>query len=342
MKKHTIIVLLGCLAAALFSTTLQGKKIAEFHELKKPKTLTMDQSQLYITEDAAIFIYSLKGFKLLKRFGRKGQGPQEFQTLPHIPVAVDVSTDKLIAFSMRKISYFTKKGEFINELRAVNQALKLQCFGNRFVGWSQMRDKGVLFSTINVFDAKLNKLQELFRMEDSFQGRGSGYKVLHKVFSYCTYDDKVLVPGEDDASIDVLDKTLKKVLTIRLDQERVKVDPAMKKRVINYFETSSETKGIYPMLKPLVFPNYVPVIADFFVDETDNGTVYVMTWKRENGANEFFTYDMNGKFKKRLMIPIRYETDLSAYPVIVKKGILYQLVDNENSEIWELHAEKIK
>jgi len=66
-----------------------------------------------------------------------------------------------------------------------------------------------------------------------------------------------------------------------------------------------------------------------------------MTWKRERGSNEFFIYDMSGKFLKRKMIPFRYETDLAPYPAMVKKGKLYQLVENEEKEQWELYVSKI-
>jgi hypothetical protein len=240
---------------------------------------------------------------------------------------------------MRKISYFTKQGDYINEVRGVNLALNLRlCTTNRFLAWSQAKTEGVTYNTITLFDSKLNKLKELYRVKDSYQGRGRGYHVLHTVFTYQTYDGKILIPGKDDASIDILDSNLNQLLTIRLDQLRIKVDTAFKKCLTDHFKTSPEIKNIYPVLKPLIFPDYFPVIADFFVDK---GTIYVMTWKREKGENEFFTYDMNGTFKKRLMIPIRYETDLSAYPTMVKNGKLYQLVDNEKTEMWELHVSEI-
>ena len=103
-------------------------------------------------------------------------------------------------------------------------------------------------------------------------------------------------------------------------------------------KTNPDTKDAYELIKPLIFPGYFPVIASFFVDDE---TIYVMTWKKENGCNEFFTYDMKGKFKKRLLIPIKYETELTAYPTTIKKGKLYQLVENENKEEWEFHVSEI-
>ena len=327
------------LVLSMFSLVIYGKKVSTLPELGKPRHLTVDDTQLYVTESATIFIYSLKDFKLVKKFGKEGQGPQEFQTLPHVPLTVDVSTDRLIACSVRKISYFTKQGNYIKEVRAVNLALNLRLCGERFLGWSQAKTEGVTYNTINLFDSKLNKLREVFRIKDSYQGPGRGYEVLHKVFTYRIYDNKILLPGNDDAIIDIFDSEMNKLLSIRLDQERIEVDQEFKNRLVKHFKTSSEIKNIYPMLKPLIFPDYFPVISDFFVDD---GTIYVMTWKRENGSNEFFTYDMKGKFEKRLMIPIRYETDLSSYPTMVKKGKLYQLVENDEKEEWELHVSEIK
>ncbi|MFC2155085.1 hypothetical protein ACFLRB_01160 [Acidobacteriota bacterium] len=279
MKKCFIFFII---LAAGFSFVSHAEKKAVLEEIKKPRNIAIDDSQFYITEDATVFIYSLADFKLKKKFGSKGQGPREFETLPHIPIGIDASTDKLIVGSIRKISYFTKEGDFINEVRAVNQALKLRLFEDKFLGWSQAREKGVLFNTICLFDAKLTKLKELYRVKDSYQGPGKGYRVLHKVFAYQAYGNKIFLPGEDDATIVVLDSQLKKQFSIPLDQERIKVNREFKRRLTHYFKTSRESKTIYEtLLKPLIFPDHFPVIADFFVD---SDIVYVMTWKRVGGG----------------------------------------------------------
>jgi len=341
MNNYAWILIFVILTVLVFpAVTLYGEVAAALPEIMKPRSLAVDDSQLYITEQSKVFIYSLDDFKPVTQFGEAGEGPREFKTLPHVPVTVDVSTDRIIVSSMRKISYFTKKGDYIDEVKAVNLALNLRRFGDRFVAWSQARTEGVIYNTMCLFDSRLNKLKELYRMKDSYQGQGRGYHVLHKVFTYIPYEDKLLLPGEDDASIDIFDSELNKILSIRLDRERRKVDAEFKDKLIRFYKTSPETRELYEThLKPLIFPDYFPVIADFFVD---NGTVYVMTWKKEKGASEFYIYDMNGKFKKRLLIPFQYETELNPYPGIIKNGKLYQLVENENKEAWELHVSKIK
>jgi len=300
--------------------------------------MAVDDTRLYVAENAAVYIYSLEDFKLIKSFGRKGQGPQEFQIFSHIPITIDVSTDKLIVSSIMKISYFSKQGEFIKEVRAQGMALYLQPLGDGFLGRSHVNYNGCNHAVVNIYDAKLNKLKEAYRVKDPYQGPGKGYNVLDKVFVFRAYKDKILVPGKDDAAIDVFDRELNKLFSIHLDQERRKIDPGTRKRLAHLMKTNPNTKEAYELIRPLIFPGYFPVIASFFVD---NDTIYVMTWKKENGSNEFFTYDMKGKFKKRLLIPIKYETELSAYPMTVKNGKLYQLVENENKEEWEFHVSNI-
>jgi len=229
--------------------------------------------------------------------------------------------------------------EFLKEVRALSLALYLQPLGDRFLGRSHVNYNGFNHAVVNIYDAKLNKLKEVYRVKDPYQGPGKGYKVLDTVFVFRAYKDKILVPGKDDATIDVFDVELSKLFSIHLDQKRRKIDQKTRERLTHLMKTSPDTKDAYELIRPLSFPGYFPIIANFFVSDD---TIYVMTWKKENGSNEFFTYDMNGKFKKRLLIPIKYETELSAYPTTIKKGKLYQLVENENKEEWEFHVSQIK
>jgi len=37
-----------------------------------------------------------------------------------------------------------------------------------------------------------------------------------------------------------------------------------------------------------------------------------------------------------MMVPLRYETDIQPYPSALRNGKLYQLVEDEASQEWEL------
>ena len=111
MRRHTITFLLVLL---MFSFTTNGMKVTVLKEIKQPKNMTVDATQLYIAENATVYIYSLEDFKLIKSFGRKGQGPQEFQTYPHIPIAIDVSTEKLIVSTRIRTYYYKRDSRWHN------------------------------------------------------------------------------------------------------------------------------------------------------------------------------------------------------------------------------------
>ena len=68
----------------------------------------------------------------------------------------------------------------------------------------------------------------------------------------------------------------------------------------------------------------------------DNDKLYVMTWKFENGKFETFEYDKNGKFFRKFFIQVAIMEGIEPYPMNVKDGLLYQLIENED-ENWDLH-----
>lgn len=336
MKKIIFALILMLL---VFSVVIHGEKVGVLPELMKPTFMGVDDTQLYVIEGASIYIYSLKELKVVKKFGREGQGPQEFQIFPPLQITLDASGDNITVFSFLKVSYFTKKGEFIKEIRAPSFSMNLQVFGDGFIGWTTAQQEGVRYKIVNIYDSKLNKLKEIYRIKDEFQKPGQGLKLLTKTTSFAGYENKIFLPGKDDATIAVFDGNMKKLFSINLDQKKVKVDQKIKDAVIEYLKTTPGIKEQFEAIKPIIFPEYFPTIAGFFV--ADN-TIYVMTWKTENNSREFFTYDLKGKFKKRMMIDIKYETPVKPYPINIHKGKLYQIVENEEEEEWELHMSVVK
>lgn len=324
-------LLAGCVA-------VHGEKAAVLPELKKPVYLAVDDKHVYISEQAKVFIYTLPDYRLLAQFGREGQGPQEFQTLPHIPVSIDVSTDQLIVASMRKISRYKKTGEYLDETKAVSLALELKPLGNSFIGWSNAKDKDIVYAVISQYDGELTKQKELYRLRDSFQGKGRGYRMLNTVFTYSASPDFALIPGADDRSLDLLDKHFNKVRTLRVEGEPLPVTADFKEKIEHHYKTSPETKEAYPFIQPLIFPDHFPVIADFFIA---GDLIYVMTWQRDGKGNVFHVYNLEGGFKGKATVPIVYETDIKPYPVFIRDKKLFQLVEGAGED-WELHVAALK
>jgi len=335
MKK--IILLLLILMVTLF---LYASKVTTLTEVMKPGTISVDENQLYVTEGASIFIYSLKDFSLLKKFGKQGQGPQEFALHPRVPVSLDVSTDKIIINSLGKVSYFSKSGEFLKEIRAMPNFFNFQPLGDQFLGLGQSFEQKALFNTVNLFDANLKKIKEIYRADSGLKGPGKGIRVLQKPFVFQGYKNKILLPGSQENFIDAYDTQMKKLFTIKVKDEKLKVTQDFKDKVIHYLKTSVRTKDIYEfLLKPVTFPDYYPAMQAFIVIDD---RIYVMIWKKENQKNQFYIYDMDGKFLKKQWIPLAYQNELEPYPLTLKNGKLYQLIEDLEDEVWNLHISTIE
>lgn len=317
-----------------------AEKVATLHEVMKPGAMAADDTQLYVVENETIYIFSTKDYKFIKKFGKKGEGPSEFMTVPGIAVTLDVSTDDILINSWGKISYFTKDGTFKRELKAAPGNFGFQPLGDQFLAMGQIFADEKLYNTVNIFDSQLNKVKEIYRADTGFKGRGKGMKVFEKTLIIQAYDNKIFLPGEKDGTIDVFDTDMKKLFTITVEVERIKVTQDFKDKVIHELKTLPDTKDLYDvLLKPVQFPDYLPAIQ---LCRCVDKKVYVMTWKRENEKNEFFIYDMNGKFLKKIDIPITYQTELRPYPLTVRNDKLYQLVENIDEEEWDLYVEEIK
>ena len=109
---------LGTLALILFFTGLVfAGKVVPFPDLLKPEAIAVDNEYIYITEGASVHIYSLKDFTLKKKFGKPGEGPQEFKLFPGVALRLTVLPDYLLLESMGKLSYYTKEGNFKKEIQ---------------------------------------------------------------------------------------------------------------------------------------------------------------------------------------------------------------------------------
>jgi len=110
MRRSILFILMVCLASIVFA----GNAVILKDHIS-PGEILLDDNHLYIVESPAISIYSLKDFKLLKTFGKKGEGPQEFKG----GITVDVQGDHILVNSLKRVSFFSKDGKYINEFNVV-------------------------------------------------------------------------------------------------------------------------------------------------------------------------------------------------------------------------------
>jgi hypothetical protein len=67
--------------------------------------------------------------------------------------------------------------------------------------------------------------------------------------------------------------------------------------------------------------------------------IYIQTYKRSKPGErtEFLILDLKGGMLKRVMLPIKYTSYFTPYFYGIKNEKLYQIVENEEEEEYQLH-----
>lgn len=326
----------------LFSGTAWTKKVAVFPGLLVPSDVQMDDKYLYITETFSIYIYRLTDFTLVRKFGKKGEGPGEFKLSDDNAVFLKVEKDRLLVNSVGRISYFSKEGEYQSE-RVNNAGLWLQPLGEHFVGMKRLYDeKSLRHRSVCVFNSKLEKICDVYKDEDGIQPK---LRYIDAVTWPCgifqVYEGKIYVSGKDDKFY-IFDPWGKQLAVFPLKYDRTRVTAEIKDTYLKYYrELSPYWRVRWQRLKDWFrFPDYLPIVRYFVVADQK---IYILTYKVENEKFQFLVLDINGKHLKTVFLPLNKEKDdvFGFTPFCIKNGTLYQMIEMEDEE-WELHATAIQ
>ncbi len=330
------ILLFTIVSVFLLTGTFFGEMTMTFPDLARPSRIMVDEDRLYIVEFPHVYIYSIKEKKLVKKIGNRGEGPMEFMgNLNLLPYE-----DHIIINSQGKITYWTKTGEFIKEVKCPF-ANGVEPCEDVFVGFGFKRgnDKNPFnYQTIDVYDKNFKKLREVDRKKTAFQNRGLTF-YSQNYFFYIMSNSQIVVTGYDGFSINVFDKTGKKLYEIKRDYVKKKVSEEDKKKVHDFFKTNPRTRNFYEVNKHLLkFANYFPAIQVF---QPFGNKLFVTTYNEKPGVTEFVVFDEKGKYVETLWLPI-VRRDIQSYlPFTISKDVLYRLIENEDEEEWELHIDEI-
>lgn len=158
MKFMTLLLILFLSSPFVFS-----EKVSVLPDIMKPHLIAVDNDQLYISEDTTVYIYSLKDYKLKCKFGKQGEGPEEFNRY----AIVIPQQDSLVINSRGKVSYFSKDGKYIKEIK--NKAGVIGGgfipLGKNFAGQGFAREENKIYHTFNIYDSQLLKTKEIFRRD---------------------------------------------------------------------------------------------------------------------------------------------------------------------------------
>ena len=334
MKKNYVCVFMVLLLLGPF---IRAEKIAPLSGLMKPDMMVLEYDRIFITEGASIYIYSLKEFQLIKKFGKEGEGPREFKISPMgPPMLVVPANDKLFVTSQAKVSVFTKDGEFIKETKVMPFQLYWPV-KNKFIGTGNTADdKGQTVLSVNLHNEKFEKLKELY-VSDFQMGPSFIWDFPVNNFVFRPYKDKIyLVAGKEGFVIDVFDEMGARLRRIKKDYKTIKVPRDYKDKTLDWFKTNPNFRQLWEYFKNrITFKSNYPPIQDMFVEDE---RIYVITFKKQKGDTECIIMDLQGNEKKRVFIPLPELVGMDYYAKYdIYNRAFYTLVENEDEEVWELH-----
>ncbi|NIM12466.1 MAG: 6-bladed beta-propeller [Candidatus Aminicenantes bacterium] len=343
--KRTIVIIMFFLGTAL----VFSKTVVPLPELTgDPQTITVDKERIYITNTPEILIYSVKDYKFLTKFGKKGEGPGEFMFIGPWNMHITVLPKELLVVSQSKISYFTKEGKFLRMLKIdpmVRTFFRVKPLGDGYIGvTAEHEGKGAFKFWYYIYDSQFRKQKKLSVVFN----RGTDGKITPITQSpilskYEICDNKIFLSESENSKgiIDVYDNQCNKLYAIEQDYEKIEFTKEDEKAYLKRFVTQGEKENYERVKHRYVYPKYFPAWQNFVID---NNKIYIQTFKRnkEDTANEFYILDLKGKLIKKVWVPVEEFFDFAPHPYTIKDNKIYQLVENLETEQFDLHISKIE
>lgn len=327
MKKYIFIIFIFTVLS--FST---GKVIADFPDLLNPDRMVMGDDTMYVVQDFSVHIYSMKDFSLIKKAGKRGEGPGEFVGY----LRLSLYDKKLYINSSGKISIYDKDGNMIKEMKSHDSmAGGYLPFNNKFIGSGLEIDKERnRFRLLSVYDSGLVKEKVMIREPHRSSFEKGIIVVFDTTFNFHVFGNNLYMVNGREFKIDVYGKSLKKEKSVVLNYKRVKFSEKDKQKVLENLRTNPRLKAFADeIIKRQRYPDYYPAILGLY----NNGkNLFVMTHRWEGNNIEFMVFDPQGNFIQQLFIPFKMKSLYRGYPWDIKGDRFYQLIEDEDEE-WQLH-----
>lgn len=336
------------------SPFIKGKRLTVLKEIVDATDLEIDGEELFVLDEVVVYVYSLKDYRFLRKFGRKGNGPGEMVYHRVSPVQMELFNNNVYLYRMFKLVNFSKDGKLVGENKfrfLITQIVPLEKgfiivklrLANQYVAGKEK------FGTITLllFDTEFKRPKDIYQKKFPAQDvEKDGYQIFRPNKDLIVRNSKkhlFIFDSQKGPHISTFDEGGVPMEPIFLNLPRIPVSKEFKNDVIEWMKLD-------PYLKVFIddwnlkirFTQYFPVLRNFTIK---NDRIYCQTYIKENRMSKFFIFNLKGECLKKIFLPsseremIRFGTN-KIYDFHNNK--YYYLVDNEKDETWELYMAEIK
>jgi len=345
LKKSQIILIILMLLMTKFLFPTDKEFPVPLENISQPSMFLVNYDRIYILENANIYIYSLKDFKLLKKFGKAGEGPGEFKysKSEQMPMFMSFYKNQLLVNSPMKLTYFDLDGNYKRELRAKTVGRILYPNDNTYIGLGSIPvENNRFYMGVTLFENDFNVKKVVFLSDFEVNNPRKIILPFTNFFYKPIYKGKFYInTSSDEFKINVYDKNGKQDYVIRKKYPKIKIYPNYKNEVMEFIKKSPKFKSAYEDFRKLLkIRKYYPPIRDFKISDD---FIYVITFKRKSELWECIKMNLKGEEKGRTFVKLNYYQHLSLYPLLysVYKENIYSLVEDDEDETWKIHIQKL-
>ncbi len=339
---RNILICIFVILFFMFHMKMEAKLIGPLEKILTPRSIIVYKNKAYIAEKDTIHIVSLESGKLMKSFGKKGEGPGEFKRTPNIRI-VD---DRLIVNSWGKIMYFDLDGNYQKERKhQFGRDTGAIPLGENFAAQrSEFSEKEqIALQEFGIYDQNFKLICKLFEGPspnelDILPGNlKQPFPMITHQISMQVYNGNVYISDTRKGFyFQVFNRDGKRAEEIRIEQDPLKVGGEYKKKALEKLVRKTWWKSFKDKLDP-VFPEYFPEIRFFTIRDHK---IYVETHLEKGGKTLFSVYDLKTKKISEILLPPASDGSFARYDF--DKETYYYLFENEDDDNWELHVKAIK
>lgn len=355
MKKYIFPLTLVFLMA---SGILYPAQVAKFPEIQRPDFVSVGDGCIYVTEEAQISVYSLSDFRLLHKFGKKGEGPGEFLPHPGFPIKISILKEQLMVETMTKLLFFGKDGSYRKEIKKLSPfVFNYLSAGNNFVATYLKIEGKKKTAVIALYNEKQEKLKDLYAQKWVEQGAEPPAITINMGFDFPVYRvhrERIFIEESDKGfRIAVFDLNGAKTDLFTAKLPEVPMTDGYKEKIQNRFRNDPRIKiiaqrlgGMEQVFKLFTteFPDIMPPIRDM---EISGDRIYLQTYKTVDGKDEYIIMNLKGKILKK-----GYAPAFEGAPIMsmltgsrshaISEGKLYFFDENTETAVWSLNMEEIR